>query len=157
MKPVLSVDDLLLVLHHHLVLDTSHFADERQRVQLSTLLLLASYSGQRPCSILETRKKQVVDTGGGADEEDDLFGHNQFSTAKIKSEEHEHVPFTPLSEDDLSDMDSQMDDINSLPRGLLYKHVRLRVLRNTTPGGRNPIVAEVTFVHTKGEDNKPQP
>ena len=56
MKPVMSVDDLVRVFHHHWVLDMSTFADERQRVQLSMLLLLAAYTGQRPCSILETAR-----------------------------------------------------------------------------------------------------
>jgi len=43
-KLFMSMDDLVRVLHHHWVLDTSTFADDRQRVQLSMLLLIAAYT-----------------------------------------------------------------------------------------------------------------
>ncbi len=43
-RPVMNVDDVYLVLHHHYVLDTSIFTDERQRLQLALLLLLQAGS-----------------------------------------------------------------------------------------------------------------
>ena len=55
-KPVLHVNDLLLVLHHHWALDEEAYPDERQRVQLSTLLLTAAYTACRPSSLVYTTK-----------------------------------------------------------------------------------------------------
>ncbi|KAF2174473.1 hypothetical protein K469DRAFT_648257, partial [Zopfia rhizophila CBS 207.26] len=52
-KPVLSVDDLLLVLHHHWVLDTWVYPDEEQRLLLALLFLFAAYTGSRPCSLVD--------------------------------------------------------------------------------------------------------
>lgn len=43
-KPVMNVDDVYLVLHHHWILDTSVFPDERQRLQVALLLLPSAYT-----------------------------------------------------------------------------------------------------------------
>jgi len=50
-KPVMNVDDVYLVLHHHWVLDDSVFPDERQRLQLALLLLLSAYTATRPAAL----------------------------------------------------------------------------------------------------------
>ncbi|KAK7428969.1 hypothetical protein QQZ08_004481 [Neonectria magnoliae] len=47
-KPVMNVDDVYLVQHHHFVHDTSVFPDERQRLQLALLILMQSYTATRP-------------------------------------------------------------------------------------------------------------
>jgi len=57
-KPVLGVDDLLLLLHHHWVRDTSTFPTERHRVQYPLLLLLLSGTGCRPTELVDARKKR---------------------------------------------------------------------------------------------------
>ena len=41
----MNVDDVFLVLHHHWALDTSTFPDERQRLQLTFLVLLYTGGG----------------------------------------------------------------------------------------------------------------
>jgi hypothetical protein len=51
-KPVLSVDDIFLILHHHWKLDVSIFPDERQRLQLAFLVLISSYTGTRPRALV---------------------------------------------------------------------------------------------------------
>src|SRR2546423_15685414 len=51
-KPVMNVDDVFLILHHHWVLDTSIFPDERQRLQLAFLLLLSAYTATRPAALV---------------------------------------------------------------------------------------------------------
>ncbi|KAK3312893.1 hypothetical protein B0H66DRAFT_569132 [Apodospora peruviana] len=47
-KPVLNVDDIYLILHHHWIHDQSIFADERQRVQLAPMILTQCYTATRP-------------------------------------------------------------------------------------------------------------
>ncbi|KAI9709018.1 MAG: hypothetical protein M1828_002552 [Chrysothrix sp. TS-e1954] len=149
MKPVMSVDDLALVLQHHWILDDSTFDDERQRVQLAFLLLLAAYTGQRPCSILETTRKRgpvpLVKSGNDYhdDSEDDRIEHEDKACAEMGQ--------------DCDDDEVQAPTIENLPRGILYRHVRIRVLPRRFAGQRNPLVMEVTIVHTKGEERTPQP
>jgi len=53
-KPVMSVDDLLVVLHYHWALDTATFPHERQRVQLALLLLMIAYTASRPGALVES-------------------------------------------------------------------------------------------------------
>ena len=58
-KPVLEAEDLLEVLRYHWVTDTNIFPNERQRVQLATLLLLAAYTGSRPGALLAITYEDV--------------------------------------------------------------------------------------------------
>jgi len=51
-KPVMNVDDIFLILHHHWVLDTSIVPNERQRLQLALLLLLSAYTATRPGALV---------------------------------------------------------------------------------------------------------
>jgi len=112
MEPVMSVDDLVRVLHYHWVLDTSTFADERQRVQLSMLLLLAAYTGQRPCSILETARdsktEKLYGDGDGDGCEEDVNGED----AELNDEED-------YSEGE-DDEDEDEDEAEKVARGILY-------------------------------------
>lgn len=64
-KPVIGLDDLYLLLYTHWVLDDSTFKDERQRVQVATGLLTATFFGCRPCSLFDTRVK--LDEPDGSD------------------------------------------------------------------------------------------
>ena len=41
------------MLHYHWALDTSTFPNERQRLQLSLLLLMLAYTGARPGALVE--------------------------------------------------------------------------------------------------------
>ena len=51
-KPVLEAEDLHEVLRCHWATDTNTFPNERQRIQLATLLLLTAYTGSRPGALL---------------------------------------------------------------------------------------------------------
>ena len=51
-KPLLDVEDFWEVLQCHWVTDTNKFPHERQRVQLSTILLFAAYTSSRPGALL---------------------------------------------------------------------------------------------------------
>ncbi|KAM7211351.1 hypothetical protein V8F06_013259, partial [Rhypophila decipiens] len=47
-KPVLNVDDIDLILHHHWVHVRSKLPDEYQRMQLALMILIQSYTATRP-------------------------------------------------------------------------------------------------------------
>lgn len=57
-KPVLGVDDLLLLLNCHWARDTSVFPIERHRVQFSLILLLLYGIGCRPAELVDAKTKQ---------------------------------------------------------------------------------------------------
>ncbi|KAK4206370.1 hypothetical protein QBC37DRAFT_300937, partial [Rhypophila decipiens] len=69
-KPVLNVDDIYLILHHHWVHDRSKFPDEHQRIQFALMILLQSYTATRPKACYPTlgfniSKNDVVESGRG--------------------------------------------------------------------------------------------
>ena len=51
-KPVAHIDDVLLILNHHWVLDTEAYPDGQQRLQVALLILLMVYTASRPGAIL---------------------------------------------------------------------------------------------------------
>ncbi|KAL9066782.1 MAG: hypothetical protein Q9157_007030 [Trypethelium eluteriae] len=61
-KPILSVDDLVDILLHHWKFSVATFCDERQRVQVALLLLVAAYTGSRPSTILNTSVIEQTDS-----------------------------------------------------------------------------------------------
>ena len=52
-KPMLNVNDLLIVLQYHWASDVNTFSHERQRVQLALILLTAAFTTTRPGAIVE--------------------------------------------------------------------------------------------------------
>ncbi|KAI9765002.1 MAG: hypothetical protein M1840_007924 [Geoglossum simile] len=53
-KPDMSVEDLRFALRHHWAYDQELYSTERQRVQMSLMLLLCAYTGSRPGAIIES-------------------------------------------------------------------------------------------------------
>lgn len=51
-KPLLEADDFVEVIRYHWVSDINIFPNERQRVQLAAILLLAAFTGSRPHALL---------------------------------------------------------------------------------------------------------
>lgn len=51
----MSVDDLRCLVRHHWVHDQEKYPTERQRIQMSLLLLLAAFTASRPGPIIESR------------------------------------------------------------------------------------------------------
>jgi hypothetical protein len=52
-KPTMSVNDLLQLLHHHWPLCTDYYPIEWQRVQHALLILLMAYTSARPGVLVE--------------------------------------------------------------------------------------------------------
>ena len=65
-KPVISLDDLYLLLYTHWALDDASYTDEGQRVQVATGILAAVFFDCRPCSLFDTRVK--FDNANDSDE-----------------------------------------------------------------------------------------
>jgi integrase len=51
-KPLLEADNFVEVIQYHWVSDINIFPNERQRVQLAAILLLAAFTGSRPDALL---------------------------------------------------------------------------------------------------------
>ncbi|EXU95174.1 DUF3435 domain protein [Metarhizium robertsii] len=129
-KPVMDVDDVYLVQHHHWVHDTSVFPDERQRIQLALLILLQAYTATRP-QVLAYKKlsqKAINDHYFGNEDED------------MESEEH------------AGKWDPKEDDFKTIT----YGDVKL-VLLKSAEGGRDILAMEVTLRFTKGWERRENP
>jgi|SRR5271163_3041733 len=53
-KDTLSAEDLGILLQWHWKYGTSTFANERQRVQMSLLMLFSAFTGSRPATLLDS-------------------------------------------------------------------------------------------------------
>jgi hypothetical protein len=118
-KPVMNVDDIFLVLHHHWVLDTSTFPDERQRLQLALLLLLSAYTATRLAALVYK------------------------VTNRTKQREH-YVGWENDDYDDGDRMDLDWEDIKIL----CYEDVTLVMLPNPE-GKRDILAMEVNLKYKK--------
>lgn len=144
-KPVLSVDDLLLLLHYHWVLCTNVYLEEEQRLLLALLFLFAAYTGCRPVSLVDASVKK-------SDE------------GTTNTSKGEAIRFCDSSEDDENDSEYDEEPTfgeDGLPfvdeeemKSVLYEHVTIIAVKVQD---RMVPVMFVTIIHTKGEDRKPQP
>ncbi|KFY20821.1 hypothetical protein V491_03397 [Pseudogymnoascus sp. VKM F-3775] len=71
-KPVLGVDDLLLLLNCHWARDKSVYRIERQRVQFALILLLLFGTGCRPAELVDAKRKRRDNPGSDDDLESDV-------------------------------------------------------------------------------------
>lgn len=150
-KPVLSVDDQLLLLYYHWVLCKYVYKEEEQRLLLALLFLFAAYTGCRPVSLLDTSVK-----GSESESDPDESAKN---TAKGKT-----VRYYDSSEDSETDSGYEEEpdfDEDGPPfvdteelKSVLYEHVTIMAVKVQD---RMVPVMFVTIIHTKGEDRKPQP
>ncbi|PMD59341.1 uncharacterized protein K444DRAFT_630140 [Hyaloscypha bicolor E] len=69
-KPVLGIDDLLLLLNYHWARDTSTFPTERYRVQFALILLLLFATGCRPMELVDAKKKKMRRRTPGLDDDE---------------------------------------------------------------------------------------
>ncbi|KAJ3498203.1 hypothetical protein NLG97_g1302 [Lecanicillium saksenae] len=127
-KPVMDVDDVYLVLHHHWVHDTSVFPDERQRIQLALMILIQAYTATRPrvLAYKKLSKEAIYDHYFGSDEE----GQPKYA----------------------EEWDPKEDDFKTI----CYRDVKLVLLKNPD-GGRDLPVMEVTLRFTKGWERRENP
>jgi hypothetical protein len=139
---VLSVDDLLELLHYNMVLDTAVLPNEEQRILLNLLLLFAAYTGARPVSLVDASVKDP-----------DESTHDEVRDPAIRfydSSEEEEDDDTSTKESGSSEDVPEPEQLKSV----LFEHVTIMAVRAQ---GRMRLAMWVTLIHTKGEDRKPQP
>jgi hypothetical protein len=169
-KPVLSVDDLLLLLNYHWARDTSTFPTERHRVQFALILLLFFAMGYRPTELVDAKKKKrrrpgLDDDETGADDVDDEgFDDTEVGADADFGFDDDHdsavADLGSENDDDGSDDDVAMSDVETEPRqfdALYYEDVRLLVVRNPVAGERDVLAMEVKLAHHKGAKRRPKP
>ena len=166
-KPVLGSDDLLLLLTHLWARDTSVFPTEDQRLALAAIILLLMYTGCRPAEMVDAQKGKALKKAKGTDairkqeEDDDNWdsGYESMDETGDGDPLYENPdPWTNQNDTDYDDID--IEDVNNLKReykALCYEDIRLWIVQNTTPGGRDLLAMEITLAHHKGADRKPKP
>ena len=60
-KPVLGIDDLMVLLAFNIAYDTGIFPLERQRIQLSEAYLILAYTGARPAEVVDAKREKPKD------------------------------------------------------------------------------------------------
>ncbi|KAI9871817.1 MAG: hypothetical protein M1830_002420 [Pleopsidium flavum] len=156
-KAVMSVDDLYHKLVYHWVHDYSIIADEQQRNQVSTDLLMAAYFGCRPLN------------NGPSDGDDDQGTMIRIKRLKMDSDWGEDRATLVNCDSDVADdastcydseSDSGTDDgINvglDETRLLLWRHMTSFIAPNPIPREPNIRFTKVTLICTNGEDNRPR-
>jgi hypothetical protein len=157
-KPVLGVDDLLLLLNYHWGRDTSTSPTERHRVQFALILLLLFATGCRPAELVDAKmrkkkkkKKKKRQTPGLDDHTcvDDV--DEGFDDAEVGADtdfgfdgddDHDSAvtDFGSKSSNEGSDDDAAMSDAQTEHRqfdAFCYEDVRVLVLRNPVLGERD--------------------
>jgi hypothetical protein len=168
-KPVLGVDDLLLLLNYHWARDTSTFPTERHRVQFALILLLLFATGCRPAELVDAKKKRrtpsLDDDETYADDVNDEGSDDAEVDADAEfgfDDDHDSAVADLGSEngDDGFDGDVAMSDVETELRqfdALCYEDVRLLVVRNPISGERDVLAMEVKMAHHKGHTRRPKP
>jgi hypothetical protein len=165
-KPVLGVDDLLLLLNYHWARDTSTFPTERHRVQFALILLLLFATGCRPAELVDGKKKR---RRPGLDDNTDDVNDEGFDDAEVDADAD--FSFGDDHDSAVADLDSENDNdgsgddvamggIDTEPRqfdALCYEDVRLLVVRNPVAGERDVLAMEVKLAHHKGAKRHPKP
>ncbi|TVY90451.1 hypothetical protein LAWI1_G007273 [Lachnellula willkommii] len=164
-KPVLGVDDLLLLLNHHWARDTSTFSTERHRVQFALLLLLLFGTGCRPAELVDAKKKR----------KDTSFDDNDLDDNDLEAVDDDDPPVINKSNDGFSAGNSKDiggcednafkgdvamsgfgEDIRQFD-AICYEDVRLLVVYNPDSRERDVLAMEVTMAHHKGHKRRPKP
>ena len=130
-KDTLSAEDLGILLQWHWKYGTAAFTNERQRVQLSLLMLFSAFTGSRPDTLLG---------------DDSLSKNSQESSIDDSSD-------STLA--DNSDGDTLVDDKSNAqntkrPGTVCYGDIELFLLRNPDNPERDILMAEVNFRNLKG-------
>ncbi|KAJ5993062.1 hypothetical protein N7451_008786 [Penicillium sp. IBT 35674x] len=127
-KPVMNVDDLYVVLHHHWTKDATPYPDGRQIIQLAFLLLVSAYTASRPGALVYVEKNERTNV------------QHFFSNSSDGEGMH-----------DTENWDLRSEDLKTL----CYGQISLILLPN--PGGaRDHLVMEVDLKHTKGHHSNPK-
>ncbi|KAH7309929.1 FluG domain-containing protein [Stachybotrys elegans] len=155
-KPVLNVDNLLVILTFNLAYDTIVFPGERHRIQLNCCYQLLCYTGARPAELVDGERKKPKD---GSTEH--LFGRKVVEAPSAASDDGEDKgenQEVALDKDSqlLEGLLSQETVGRGRPKALCYEDILMMIVRHPVTGRCVPAMA-IKFIHHKGADNKPKP
>jgi hypothetical protein len=89
-KPVMNIDDVFLVLHHHWVMDTATFLNRRQRLQVAFLVLMIAYTASRPGALVYVARNEKKSRGYAIGEDDeDEDGNGNRGSGEEDSTDHD--------------------------------------------------------------------
>ena len=137
-KPVINVDDVFLVLHHHWVMDTATFPNGRQRLQVAFLVLMIAYTASRPGALVYVARNEKKSRGYAIGEDDEDEDEDEDGNDNRES-----------GEEDSADHDWD----NEQAKTLCYGDVTLFLLPNPD-GIRDLLGMEVDICHSKGYQRK---
>jgi hypothetical protein len=146
-KPVLGVDDLLLLLNYHWARDTSTFPTEHHRVAFALILLFLFSIGCRPAELVDAKKKTGRDVAGSDNEES---GDDDFAADR-------DADMSSLADDGPDGAIGAVEPDASRVDALCYEDIRLLVVRNPDGEGRDILAIEVKLAHHKGHNRRPKP
>ena len=132
-KDTLSAEDLGILLQWHWKYGTSTFANERQRVQMSLLMLFSAFTGSRPGTLL-------------ADDNSSSKDSRESSTDDLSSSTLAYDSDGDTLIDDKPDSKAQ----TTRPGTICYGDIDLFLLRNPDNPERDILMAEVDFRNLKG-------
>jgi hypothetical protein len=144
-KPVLSCDDLHVVLFFHWVCCKRVYPDEEHRLSLSLLFLFAAYTGARPVSLVDASVKLP-----------DKDARSAARDATIRFYDPNEEDGTDEDSDEIPDFDTEELPSEEEIMSVLFEHVTILLLRVGDRVELEPAMF-VTLIHTKGENKKPQP
>jgi len=133
-KDTLSAEDLGILLQWHWKYGISTFMNERQRVQLSLLMLFSAFTGSRPDTLLG------VDDSPSKSSRESSIDDSLDSTLADNSDGDTLV-------DDGSESNAQN---TKRPGTVCYGDIDLFLLRNPDNPERDILMAEVNFRNLKG-------
>jgi hypothetical protein len=132
-KDTLSAEDLGILLQWLWKYGTSTFANERQRVQMSLLMLFSAFTGSRPGTL--------------------LANHTSWSTDSQESSTDDLSSSTLPYDSDGETLVDEKPNINAqttMPGTICYGDIDLFLLRNPDNPERDILMAEVDFRNLKG-------
>ena len=175
----MNVDDVYLVLHYHWAQDVTIYPDGRQRLQVSFLMLISTYTATRPGALVYVARNVKEYKGAPiGDEEDDgdadesaLIGDkdddgdedesskvdeidNDGNMEVVNKDEDEDIEMDNKNENGERDDETVKAFLGHLDRKepvktICYEDVNLLLLPNPT-GTRDLLALEIDLRYTKG-------
>jgi hypothetical protein len=164
-KPVLSPDDILLLLAHLWARDTCTFPTKGQRESQAAIMLLSVFTSCRLAELVDRSQRKVTckylqRNQGDSDSEEqdpdsDLDDPNY--DAPDPWDNPNNTDYNWLEENATGDDETEHLNKRKRSKALCYEDICLWIVQNPLHEERDLVAMEVTLAHHKGVDNKPKP
>lgn len=144
-KDTLSAEDLGILLQWQWKYDDGVYNHERQRVQMSLLMLFSSFTGTRPGVLLD-RNEGTHEASLGDLLESGFPSEKHCSGAQVCAQRQTTKRKLYDEQSDLPEFMERPEECNTIR----YRDVELFLLRNSANSERDVLLAEVDFTNLKG-------